>query len=133
MEVWNLYSNAKGKRKYVVSSFGNVKLVSGKKVYMQRNSGGYLGPMYGPRFKWHGPRTHRMVAKLFVSNPRPDIFTVVDHIDRDRTNNHFKNLRWLSPELNSLNRMDTTPDGATRFKTLYSELTGLCGCHHEIF
>ena len=45
---------------------------------------------------------HRLVATAFVHNPRPDIFTVVDHIDHCKTNNHYTNLRWLSPRLNCI-------------------------------
>ena len=51
-----------------------------------------------------GPVIHRLVAKAFVHNPRPDIFTVVDHIDHSRTNNHYTNLRWVSPRFNKINK-----------------------------
>jgi hypothetical protein len=43
---------------------------------------------------------HRAVAMAFVHNPRPDIFTCVDHINHDRKNNHYTNLRWISANLN---------------------------------
>ena len=42
----------------------------------------------------------RTVAKAFVHNPRPDIFNVVDHIDHNRKNDHYTNLRWSSANLN---------------------------------
>ena len=44
---------------------------------------------------------HRLVAKAFVKNPRPDLFDQVDHIDHNRSNNHYTNLRWLDSELNN--------------------------------
>lgn len=47
---------------------------------------------------------HRIVAKVFVHNPRPDIFDTVDHIDRDTMNNYYKNLRWVNRQLNNLNK-----------------------------
>ena len=46
---------------------------------------------------------HRFVAKTWVLNPRPDIFTVVDHIDRNPQNNDCTNLRWVTQGLNLLN------------------------------
>ena len=47
---------------------------------------------------------HRFVAMAWVSNPRPDIFRVVDHIDRNPTNNVPSNLRWVTHQLNALNK-----------------------------
>ena len=55
---------------------------------------------------WFRNRTyyvHRLVAVAHVHNPRPDIFSIVDHIDRDKTNNHASNLRWVTHKLNMLN------------------------------
>ena len=45
----------------------------------------------------------RLVARAFVHNPRPDIFDLVDHIDRNTHNNHHTNLRWLNNALNTMN------------------------------
>ena len=47
-------------------------------------------------------RVSRLVAKAFVPNPRPDIFTDVDHINNDTHDNSWLNLQWLSKSLNSL-------------------------------
>ena len=46
---------------------------------------------------------HRLIAKAFVHNPRPDIFWQVDHIDQNEHNNHPSNLRWVTRQLNALN------------------------------
>ena len=51
-----------------------------------------------------GKRVHRLVAQKFVHNPRPDIFKLVDHINRDRGDNRAVNLRWVNHHLNMLNR-----------------------------
>lgn len=47
-------------------------------------------------------RVHRFVAEAYVDG-RSDEFDVVDHIDRDKFNNHFSNLRWTNASGNSLN------------------------------
>ena len=47
---------------------------------------------------------HRFVAMAFCPNPLPEVFTEVDHIDRDPTNNKPENLRWLTRALNQLNK-----------------------------
>ena len=39
-------------------------------------------------------RIHRLIAETFLENP--DEKLTVDHIDRDKTNNNFWNLRWAT-------------------------------------
>ena len=63
-------------------------------------------------------RVHRLVAKTFVVNPRPDIFDIVDHIDRNKKNNNASNLRWVNTRLNSLNQ-DRVHNHEERFNALY--------------
>mgnify|MGYP003644597181 CR=1 FL=1 len=38
--------------------------------------------------------SHRLVAIHYI--PNPDNLPQVDHIDGNKTNNHFSNLRWMS-------------------------------------
>ena len=47
-------------------------------------------------------RIHRLVGEAFIPNPenKPQI----DHIDRDRTNNHISNLRWATQQENNQNK-----------------------------
>lgn len=47
---------------------------------------------------------HRLVANQFVYNDDPQHKTQVDHIDRNKNNNHINNLRWVTPSENLLNR-----------------------------
>ena len=72
----------------------------GEKVYGYDNGSGYR------IIKWRGKTKciHRLVAAEYVHNPRPDIFTQVDHINRVRDDNRAQNLRWVSAELNALNK-----------------------------
>lgn len=45
---------------------------------------------------------HHLVASKFLPAPTEDNL-VIDHIDRDRYNNHASNLRWVSCSVNSRN------------------------------
>ena len=47
---------------------------------------------------------HRVIADACVFNPRLDIFWMVDHINRDPSDNRPQNLRWVNSQLNNLNK-----------------------------
>ena len=87
---------------YKVSDSGKVWGPRGCELKPVLSNGKYLAfTCYHPKKKQLS--VHNLVAKAFVSNPRPDIFDEVDHIDRDKKNNHASNLRWLNRSLNLLN------------------------------
>ena len=48
---------------------------------------------------------HKLIAKQFI--PNPDNLTYVDHKNRDRTDNHLSNLRFVSSSTNNKNRSST--------------------------
>ena len=52
---------------------------------------------------FHFLTIHRLVATAFVENDRPDIAGIVDHIDKNKHNNHASNLRWLTRSENARN------------------------------
>jgi hypothetical protein len=46
---------------------------------------------------------HRLVAEHFIPRPKPGQ-TVVAHIDFNKTNNHYSNLKWMTPEENYIHQ-----------------------------
>jgi hypothetical protein len=52
-----------------------------------------------------GPKytIHKLVASVWLPAPTSDT-CVIDHIDRDKLNNHASNLRWVSRSENATNR-----------------------------
>jgi len=45
---------------------------------------------------------HRLVGLHFIPNPNNK--EIIDHIDRNRSNNHISNLRWVTYSENNQNR-----------------------------
>lgn len=107
--------------KYLVTPSGGVyaerRNVSG--IYMElspaTDSKGYL------RVSLRGitRKVHRLVAEAFIPNPTD--LPQVDHIDRNKQNNHISNLRWVTNRDNSHNRESyiTFPEGTAA--TLFAQ------------
>lgn len=43
---------------------------------------------------------HQLVAELFVDNPKPDKYNIINHIDGNKSNNCFYNLEWCNHSMN---------------------------------
>ena len=52
---------------------------------------------------------HRLLGKIFIDNPKN--LPCIDHIDRNKKNNDLDNLRWVSYQMNSLNKENKNPLG----------------------
>ena len=110
--------------KYKVSNDGRIwseYLQDFMKPYYSK--GGYLRVKvnFGDRNKKF--MVHRLVALAFIENSNPDIFTQVDHIDCNRTNNCVENLRWVTPKQNTQHSLKLGNRDWYRYKFINS-LTG---------
>ena len=47
---------------------------------------------------------HRLIGLQFLPNPDPINNDVIDHINRNKTDNHLSNLRWTTHSENNRNR-----------------------------
>ena len=97
--------------RYSVSSFGNVRNdKTGRILKLYKNSKGYL------QFTLNRVPTkvHRLMIP-FLENPNN--YECVDHIDRNKQNNHVSNLRMVSPSENIRNR--------TKYKNKISKYKGV--------
>jgi hypothetical protein len=61
---------------------------------------------------------HRIVALTFISNPNN--LNIIDHIDRNKTNNHRDNLRWITHSNNIINT-DTYKNNKLGHKHIYKK------------
>lgn len=100
---------------YVVSNYGRVasllrhikhpncisKTVNQRLLSLKTCKNGYISVCLYKDGKSKNPLVHRLVATAFIPNHehKPQI----DHIDRNRSNNHVSNLRWCTRSENMLN------------------------------
>ena len=84
-------------RTYKVGNRGTIIGSSGKTLKKRINEDGYeIITMGAPEMRDGRTKVHRIVATVFCENPNPEIFTEVNHIDFNRTNNDYRNLEWVS-------------------------------------
>lgn len=86
---------------YEVSDHGNIRRIANKrplKKHLSRKENAYLVVALS---RWCIARTklvHRLVAIEFCGGYKEGF--EVNHIDRDKTNNHFSNLEWVTHQDN---------------------------------
>ena len=84
---------------YSVSIDGQI-MKNGKLMKGSTDSIGYRQVSQHGKLKM----VHRLVASRFLPEPATGEKVEIDHIDRDKTNNHASNLRWCSKSTNMKNR-----------------------------
>lgn len=91
---------------YKISSNGEVySLISGKerKLKISKSNGYVLIDLYKEGIgKWF--RVHRLVAEAFL--PNPNNLPIVMHIDNNKQNNHYTNLKWGTVSENTKQAFD---------------------------
>jgi len=93
----------KGFSNYEVSNKGEVRnITTGNVLKPRKHTGGYLNVyIKNDKGNYQNQYIHRLVALEFVAS---DVnCPEVDHIDQDKTNNHYTNLRWVNRSQNSKN------------------------------
>jgi len=92
-----------GSPKYSVSDRGQVRNdVTGKMLRSNLNDCGYYFVNLCNNGKRKTHKVHRLVAIAFCERTNEN--TEVDHIDQNKTNNHYENLRWVSSSNNQRNK-----------------------------
>jgi hypothetical protein len=81
-------------KSYEISEWGDIRAIGSKTLLKTYLNNGYKMLQIGGRY------VHRLVALTYVDNPDPEKNTVVNHIDGDKLNNHYKNLEWTTQKDN---------------------------------
>lgn len=76
-----------------------IRKISNKRFISEWNNGnGYI------RLNLNGKKYYKHVIEAKQWKPNPDNLPYVDHINRDRSDNHLSNLRWISASDNNINK-----------------------------
>ena len=82
---------------YQSSDFGRVKYVRTTEILKPTLDGrGYLHAILSKDKKHFTKTMYKLIANDFTPKPETDARLVVGHIDRNKLNNMFNNLRWIS-------------------------------------
>ena len=92
----DVYSNLRGSMKQKKPSLHSCGYYT---TSISHPTKGHIGAYY----------VHHLVAETYLGD-RPDSL-VIDHIDRDKTNNSVSNLRYVTQQVNLLNRGIPKPTG----------------------
>ncbi|AGE54413.1 hypothetical protein PBCVIL52s1_872L [Paramecium bursaria Chlorella virus IL-5-2s1] len=88
--------------KYTIDTFGIIRNMNNKEMSVTTEEYCYCS-VYKDE-KQYTIRINRAIASTFLGPP-PSIAHTADHIDRNPTNNHLDNIRWLCKNGQSANRL----------------------------
>jgi hypothetical protein len=100
-EIWKDIEGYEGL--YKISSFGNVFSVKSNKILKLLVNNGYKNIYLHINKQRKFFSVSRLVAKHFI--PNIENKEQVDHIDRNKFNNHISNLRWAMRTENNRNTL----------------------------
>lgn len=106
-EIWKQLPEKLKLSRYEVSNLGRIRHI---KLGVANGKLSHTGYWYSylsfDSGKSHNRLHHRLVAYAFLDNPEGK--PVVDHIDRNKQNNHVDNLRWATYSENSYNTLGSS-------------------------
>jgi hypothetical protein len=82
---------------YKISNHGRIKN-SKDKILNPYNISGYKVIQLSSDGKTKNLKMHRLVAMAFI--PNPNNYSIVNHIDENKVNNHISNLEWVTSSQN---------------------------------
>lgn len=92
-ELWRTIPNYDDQ--YLISNMGRIKsLKTNKLLSATQHSDGFMKIRLWRNNKAKNFLIHRLVAQAFISNPRE--YSSVSHIDGDKRNNRYDNLKWAT-------------------------------------
>lgn len=99
IEDWKLIN---GYENYSISNCGNIKNNKTNRILKKLlHPNNYFGVDLG---RGNRKLIHRLVAEAFINKPIDNNIYEVDHIDLDKQNNNFTNLRWVTKRQNQENK-----------------------------
>ena len=108
------FKRVEGYNNYSTSTFGNVRIDKTNRILKDcKIKSGYHQVGLRKNGKEKRCYIHRLVAITFI--PNPNNMPKVEHIDRDKTNNHTNNFRWASSVQLAQNR-DKQSNNTSGFK-----------------
>lgn len=117
-------------RRYKISNYGRVKsFCAGNGVIRKvgtflrfSSSTGYNRVCFYPGGKLKNFKVARLVAQSFI--PNPENKSEINHVDGVKTNDHYKNLEWVTKSENALHahRVLGNTNGFTRENITWAKL-----------
>lgn len=105
-EIWKKFPHKLFRDKFKVSNYGRIKKIATNTIVKQKKKNGYLYFHTSHKNKDYSFRAHKIIATVFVENPDEEKNNIVNHLDGDKLNNHYKNLEWTTIKKNNQHAAD---------------------------